>query len=69
MQIAAGSTQVIDDVYVLNGAIYLHTFNYPMMEHGMSVYSSNIEGVKWNGDWNGSKYDWNIEMYLASQLH
>lgn len=34
MQITSGSTQVIDDVYVLNGAICLHTFNYPMMKHG-----------------------------------
>lgn len=32
MQIAAGSVQVIDDVYVLNGAICLPTFNYTMME-------------------------------------
>lgn len=46
MQIADGSTQVIDDVYVLNGAICLHTFNYPMMKHGSLFVHQILKG--WN---------------------
>lgn len=53
--VASGQCQVIDDVYVLNGAICLSTFNYLMMKHGTLVCSTNIEGVMRNDDWVGLK--------------